>query len=42
VHENTVFAEGPSVYLNPGKSPGHERQCVPVFTKYTESIELLK
>jgi len=42
VRENTVFTEGPSVYLNLGKSPGHERQCVPVFTKYTESIELLK
>jgi len=42
VCENRVFTEGPYVYLNLGKSPDHERQCVPVFTRYKESIGLLK
>ena len=40
--ENIVFIEGPSVYLILGKSPGHERQGVSVFTSYKESIVLNK
>lgn len=40
--ENTVFIEGPSVFLNVGKSSGHERLCVPVVTRYKESRGFLK